>query len=290
VSVRLRKPLTYPLQSTEEVAELARRIRCHTLRMIYYAKSSHLGTCFSMAELLAVLYGKILRVDPRQPDWPDRDRFILSKGHGCAALYAALAERGFFPIEWLDTFYQDGSPLVGHATHTHVPGVEVSTGSLGHGLSIACGMALVAKREGRPYRVFVLLSDGECDEGSTWEAVLFAGFHQLDNLVAIVDYNKIQSLGRVEEVLDLEPFAEKWRASRWAVREVDGHDVAQIDEALASVPFEAGKPSCLLAHTVKGKGVSFMENQLLWHYRAPDPDEYQRAQLELGGVYEDGLY
>jgi transketolase len=251
--------------------------------MIYYAKSSHLGTCFSMAELLAVLYGKILRVDPRQPDWPDRDRFILSKGHGCAALYAALAERGFFPIEWLDTFYQDGSPLVGHATHTHVPGIEVSTGSLGHGLSIACGMALVAKREGRPYRVFVLLSDGECDEGSTWEAVLFAGFHQLDNLVAIVDYNKIQSLGRVEEVLDLEPFAEKWRASRWAVREVDGHDVGQIDEALASVPFEAGKPSCLLAHTVKGKGVSFMENQLLWHYRTPDPDEYRRAQLELEG-------
>lgn len=277
----MRELLTYPLGTREELAELARRVRRHTLRMIYRAKSSHIGTCFSMAELLAVLYGKILRVDPQCPDWGDRDRFILSKGHGCAALYAVLAERGFFPLEWLDSFYQDGSALVGHATHTHVPGVEVSTGSLGHGLSIACGMALVSKRERRPCRFFVLLSDGECDEGSTWEAVLFAGFHRLDNLVAIVDYNKIQSLGRVEEVLDLEPFAEKWRACRWAVTEMDGHDLVQIEKALTSVPFEPGKPSCLLAHTVKGKGVSFMEDQLLWHYRAPDPDEYRRAWVEL---------
>lgn len=265
------------------MVELARRIRRHVLDMVYHAKSSHIGTCFSMAELLAVLYGQILRLDPRRVDWIDRDRFILSKGHGCAALYAVLAERGFFPLDWLDTFYKDGSPLVGHATHTYVPGVEVSTGSLGHGLSIGSGMALVSKREGRPCRFFVLLSDGECDEGSTWEAILFAGFHRLDNLVAIVDYNKIQSLGRVEDVLDLEPFGDKWRASRWAVRQVDGHDLGAIEDALSRVPFEQQKPSCLIAHTVKGKGVSFMENELLWHYRAPNAEEYRQACIELDG-------
>ncbi|MGQ9851552.1 MAG: transketolase, partial [Aggregatilineaceae bacterium] len=210
-----------------------------------------------------------------------RDRFVLSKGHGCAALYAVLAECGFFPLEWLDTFYQNGSRLPGHATHTHVPGIEVSTGSLGHGLSIACGMALAAKRDGKPYRVFALLSDGECDEGSTWEAVLFASHHRLDNLIAIVDYNKIQSLGRVEEVINLEPLAEKWRSFGWAVREIDGHDVLEIEDALSQVPFEAGRPSCVIAHTVKGKGVSFMEDKLLWHYRSPQGEEYEAALAEL---------
>lgn len=261
--------------------QLARRIRFHTLKMVYRAKSSHVGTCFSTAELLATLYGRVLRVDPTRPDWPDRDRFILSKGHGCAAVYAVLAECGFFPVEWLDTFYQDGSPLVGHITNTNVPGVEASTGSLGHGLSIACGMALAAKRDGKFYRVFAMLSDGECDEGSTWEAVLFAGHHHLDNLVAIVDYNKIQSLGRVEEVLDLEPLGDKWRAFKWAVREINGHDLGDIEMAFTSLPFQAGSPSCIIAHTVKGKGVSFMENRLLWHYRAPDAEEYSRALAEL---------
>ena len=236
-----------------------------------------------MAEILGVLYGKILRVDPQHPDWKDRDRFILSKGHGCAALYAVLAERGFFPLHRLNTFYQDGSELVGHVNHTYVPGVEVSTGSLGHGLSITCGMALVGKRENQPWRHFVLLSDGECDEGSTWEAMLFAGFHALDNVVVIVDYNKIQSFGRVEEVLDLEPFADKWRACRWAVVEIDGHDLEQIDSVLNNIPFEPGKPNCIIAHTVKGKGVSFMEDQLLWHYRAPNEDEYRLACIELDG-------
>jgi len=239
-----------------------------------------------MAEILGVLYGKILRVDPQQPDWKYRDRFILSKGHGCAALYAVLAERGFFPVDRFDTFCQDGSELVGHATHTHLPGVEVSTGSLGHGLSIACGMALVGKRENQASRFFVLLSDGECDEGSTWEAMLFAGFHALDNVVVIVDYNKIQSLGRVKEVLDLEPFADKWRACRWAVVEIDGHDLEQIDSVLNNIPFEPGKPNCIIAHTVKGKGVSFMEDQLLWHYRAPNADEYRLACIELNGSEE----
>jgi transketolase len=249
--------------------------------MIHRAKSSHIGTNYSAAELLAVLYGKVLRVDPSYPEWPERDRFILSKGHGCAALYAVLAERGFFPLDWLGTFYQNGSCLAGHATHTGVPGVEVSTGSLGHGLSIATGMALAAKRDGKTYRVFVMLSDGECDEGSTWEAILFAPQHKLDNLIAIVDYNKIQSLGTVKEVINLDPFAEKWRAFGWDVRQIDGHNLGEIDEAFSSVPFQDGRPSCIIAHTIKGKGVSFMENKLLWHYRSPQGEEYEAALAEL---------
>ncbi len=271
-------------RSDQELLVLARQIRVKSLRMIHRAKSSHAGSALSMADLLAVLYGRILRVDPLRPDWPDRDRFILSKGHACSALYATLAERGFFPGTWLDEFYLDGSHLAGHATHTGVPGVEVSTGSLGHGLSIACGMALAGKRDAAPYRVFVLLSDGECDEGSTWEAALFAPHHHLDNLIAIVDYNKIQSLGTVKEVLDLDPLAAKWRSFGWAVREIDGHSFEQIKPALREVPAEQGKPTCIIAHTVKGKGVSFMENKLLWHYRAPDPEEMHSALSELGGT------
>jgi transketolase len=274
------EPISSPADESQPAC-LAWRLRQHVLEMTSRAKSSHIGTNFSMAELLAVLYTRILRVDPANAEWPDRDRFILSKGHGCAALYAVLAERGFFPKAWLDTFYGDGSVLAGHATHKGVPGVEVSTGSLGHGLSLGTGMALAAKRDGRAYCTYVLLSDGECDEGSTWEAILFASHHQLDNLVAIVDYNKIQSLGTVEEVLALEPFAEKWCAFGWATREVDGHDVGAVESVLAAVPFERGKPSCVIAHTVKGKGVSFMENKLLWHYRTAQNDELTAARLEL---------
>jgi len=264
-------------------SSLAQRIRIQAAKMIHRARSSHLGSAFSMAELLAVLYTKTLRIDPKRPDWAERDRFVLSKGHACAALYAVLAERGFFPKEWLDDFYQDGTRLAGHATHAGVPGVELSTGSLGHGLAVACGMALAGKRDGSSYRVFALLSDGECDEGSVWEAALFAPHHRLDNLIVLVDYNKIQSLGTVKEVLDLEPFAAKWEAFGWAVREIDGHDVKQIERVLTAIPCEPGKPTCIIAHTVKGKGVSFMENKLLWHYRAPDNDEMARALAELGG-------
>jgi transketolase len=235
-----------------------------------------------MADLLAVLYGEILRVEPDQPNWPDRDRFILSKGHGAAGVYAALAERGFLPVQQvLETYYQNGSALAGHITHTGVPGVDASTGSLGHGLSIACGMALVGKRDQRPYRVFVMLSDGECDEGSTWEAALFAPHHHLDNLVAIVDYNKIQSLGRVSEVLNLEPLGKKWESFGWSVREIDGHDVEAIHKVLRAVPFEPGRASCVIAHTVKGKGVSFMEDKLAWHYMPPNDQELEQALAEL---------
>jgi transketolase len=261
--------------------QLARLVRRHVLMMTHRSGGSHVGTSLSMAEVLAVLYGGVLRVDPRQPEWAGRDRFILSKGHGCAGLYAILAETGFFPRTWLEDFYQNGSRLAGHVTHEKVPGVEVSTGALGHGLPIACGMALTAKRDRRPHRVFALLSDGECDEGSTWEAALFASHHGLDSLVAIVDYNKMQSLGTVKAVLDLEPLGAKWQAFGWTVREVDGHDVTQVAEALAGVPFNTGRPNCLIAHTVKGKGISFMEHQLLWHYRPPDAEELRRALAEL---------
>ncbi len=234
-----------------------------------------------MADLLAALYDSVLRVDPRQPAWPNRDRFVLSKGHACAAYYAALAFKGFFPETWLDTFYQDGGKLFGHATSTGVPGVEFSTGSLGHGLSVASGMALAAKLDGHAHRVFVLLSDGECDEGSTWEAALLAPHQRLDNLIAIVDYNKIQSLGHVKDVMPLDPLGKKWESFGWAVREIDGHDLEQVLAALHAVPFEAGKPSCVVAHTVKGKGVSFMEDRLLWHYRNPSADEAAQAIAEI---------
>jgi len=259
---------------------LANRIRVRALKMIHRAKSSHIGGAFSIAELLAVLYGKILQIDPSRPDWPERDRFILSKGHAVATTYVALAERGFFPMEWLETFYLDGSRLPGHITYS-VPGAEVSTGSLGHGLAIGCGMALAGKQENQSYRVFVLLSDGECDEGSTWEAALFAPHHHLDSIIAIVDYNKIQSFGTVKEVLNLEPLVNKWQTFGWAVREIDGHNPEQIEEVLLSVPFEKEKPSCIIAHTVKGKGVSFMENKLAWHYLSPSDEDLRQALLEL---------
>lgn len=268
------------------LSDLARKLRQHSVRMTHLAGASHVGSSLSMVDLLTVLYTRILRIDPHQPDWPNRDRFVLSKGHGCAAYYAVLAETGFFPVEWLETFYQDGSRLAGHATHTYVPGIEISTGSLGHGLSVATGMALAAKRDSSLWRVFCLLSDGECDEGSTWEPILFAPQHKLDNLIAIVDYNKIQSLGTVKEVMDLEPFADKWRAFGWSVREIDGHDLAEIEDTLSQLPFETSKPTCVIAHTIKGKGVSFMENKLLWHYRTPQDEEYEAALAELAGGSE----
>lgn len=261
--------------------ELARRIRLHAVQMTSRGGSSHVGAALSMADLLAVLYGGILRVDPRQPRLPERDRFLLSKGHAGAAVYAVLAECGFFPLEKLLTHYQDGSDLSGHVSHKGIPGVELSTGSLGHGLSVGAGMAYAGQLRGASHRVFVLLSDGECDEGSNWEAILFAAHHRLENLVAIVDYNKIQSLAPVAETLGLEPFADKWRSFGWGVGEADGHDHDALQAALARVPFEPGRPSCLIANTTKGKGVSFMENSVLWHYRTARGEELAAALKEL---------
>lgn len=261
--------------------KLAQKIRLHALRMTNMGGSSHIGSVLSMADILAVLYGQILKVDPKNPKWIDRDRFILSKGHAGAGVYAVLAERGFFPVEWLKTHYQNGSLLSGHVSHKGLPGVELSTGSLGHGLSVGTGMAYGAKLDRLKHRVFVLLSDGECDEGSNWEAILFASHHRLDNLVVIVDYNKIQSLKSVSETLELEPFRSKWESFGWCVEEVNGHHHEEMTKAFMKVPFKVGKPSCILAHTVKGKGVSFMENNNLWHYRSPQGEEFENALNEL---------
>lgn len=263
--------------------ELALRVRRHAVEMTSRGGSSHVGAVLSVADLVSVLYGRILRVRPDDPRWPSRDRFILSKGHAGAGVYAVLAETGFFPVQKLETHYQDGSDLSGHVSHKGIPGVELSTGSLGHGLSVGAGMGYAAKLDGQGHRVFVLLSDGECDEGSNWEAILFAAHHRLDNLVAIVDYNRIQSLDEVARTLALEPFADKWRAFGWAVRETDGHDHAALAAALSDLPDEPGRPTCVIAHTVKGKGVSFMENTVLWHYRTARGEELEAALRELGG-------
>ncbi len=259
----------------------ASKIRRHAVQMTSTGGSSHVGSILSMVDIVAVLYGDVLRIDPANPRWPDRDRFILSKGHAGAGVYAALALRGFFPETKLATHYQDGSDLSGHVSHKNIPGVELSTGSLGHGLSIAAGMALAGKLDEKNHRVFCLLSDGECDEGSTWEAALFAGHHRLHNLVAVVDYNKIQSLKPVSETLALEPFADKWRAFGWDVVEVDGHDHDQLDAALRPRSEVGSPPRCVLAHTVKGKGVSFMEHTVLWHYRTARDAEFDAAMREL---------
>lgn len=256
---------------------LAKKIRRHALEMTSRGKSSHIGSILSMADLIAVLYGEVLKLDPADPSWPGRDRFILSKGHAGAGVYAVLAECGFFSTDKLKTHYQDGSDLSGHVSHKGIPGVELSTGSLGHGLSVGAGMALAARLDEKKHRVFVLLSDGECDEGSTWEGVLFAAHHRLDNLIAIVDYNKIQSLAKVSEILELEPFAEKWSSFGWGVQEVDGHNHRQLRQAFEAIPFTPSHPSVVIAHTVKGKGVPFMENEVLWHYRTAQGEEFEAA-------------
>lgn len=260
--------------------ELARRIRLQCLAMCHNKKASHLGGAFSVADALAVLYGAVLTKDPARPDAPERDRVFYSKGHACTALYAALAETGYFPPAELDTFTDNGSYFTSHVNHK-VAGVELSTGSLGHALSVACGVALAGKRRRRDWHSYAIVSDGELDEGSNWEAILFAPHHGLDNLTLLVDYNKIQSFGSVAEVLNLEPLAAKFQAFGWDTLEVDGHDHAQLAAALAKTGRVPGKPRAIVAHTVKGKGVSFMEGQLAWHYKSPDAAQYQAARLEL---------
>ena len=264
--------------STELLAAYVRR---DIVNMTHRGGSSHVGSGLSIADILAVLYGDILSVDPSVPRHDDRDRFILSKGHAGAAVYAVLAETGFFEVEKLKDHYQNGSVLSGHVSHKGVPGVEFSTGSLGHGLSVAAGMAKAAKLRLKNHRVFVLLSDGECDEGSNWEAILFASHHKLNNLVAMIDYNKIQSLNSVEATLGLEPLADKFKAFGWNTIEVDGHDHLALKKSFALVNQEETRPTVLICNTTKGKGVSFMENSVLWHYRSPQGQEYEAASAEL---------
>lgn len=266
-----------------DTRSFAVRIRQHALRMTSRGGSSHIASVLSMADILAVLYGRVLRVNPADPRWPERDRVILSKGHAGAGIYAALAERGFFSLAKLQTHYQDGSDLSGHVSHKGIPGVELSTGSLGHGLAVAVGMALACRADRRLARVIALMSDGEFDEGSNWEAILFAAHHRLANLVAVVDFNGIQSLAPVHETLRLEPFADKWRAFGWRVLDVDGHDHELLAAALECPASDA--PTVVIARTTKGKGVSFMENSVLWHYRTARGEEFDRAleELKAGG-------
>ncbi|PPD45791.1 MAG: transketolase [Methylocystis sp.] len=264
-----------------DTVALAKRIRLDVIRMTNRGKSSHVGSALSIADIVAALYGAVLDVDPFDPQKPDRDRFLLSKGHAGTAVYAALAETGFFDASLLEQHYQNGSIFSGHVSHKGVPGVELSTGALGHGLNVATGMALAAKRSGEKWRAFALLSDGECDEGSTWEAAMFAAHQKLDNLVAVIDYNKLQSLAPVADTLGLEPFTDKWRAFGWSIEEVDGHNHAQLLSSFERLPFTNGRPSVVIAHTTKGKGVSFMENQVAWHYRTPLGADFDQAIAEL---------
>ncbi len=248
--------------------------------MVYRSRAAHIGSALSICDIVAVLYGQVLQVNPLQPDAKLRDRFILSKGHACVAIYSALAETGFFPKEDLLTYGQDHSFLMNHISHK-VAGVEFSTGSLGHGLPFGTGKALAAQRSKLDWRTFVLLSDGELGEGSNWEAMMFAAHHHLDNLVAIVDYNKLQSLTTVDKTLRIEPLADKARAFGWAVREIDGHNHAEIANSLLLAPWEKGRPSFLIAHTTKGKGVSFMENSVDWHYKTPSSEQLAQALKEI---------
>ena len=265
---------------------LAWLIRRNGLEMTHLSRGSHIGSVLSVAEIIAVLYASVLNVDPKEPKKPDRDRLILSKGHAGSAVYAALAETGFFPVEQLKTHYANGSILSGHVSHKGVPGVEVSTGSLGHGLGVGTGMALGAKMDGAQWRTYVVLGDGECDEGSVWEAALQAAQYKLDRLIAVVDYNHMQSLATVDETLRLEPFEQKWKDFGWNAISVDGHDTDALLKAFEWAKENAGsrKPSVILAHTVKGKGISFMENNILWHYRTPQGEEYDAALKELEAI------
>jgi len=259
--------------------ELARKVRIHAVKMVNKGGSSHIGSVLSIVDILAVLYGRVMQYRSNEPKWVNRDRFILSKGHAGAGVYAVLAECGFFNIAELDKHYQDGSIFSGHVSHKGVPGVELSTGSLGHGLPVASGMALAAKIDKKSHKIFVVMSDGELDEGSNWEAFMFASHHELSNLTAIIDRNKLQSMKTTEETLSLEPLRDKLIAFGWNVIEVDGHNHNELFSALDS---DTKKPKVIIANTIKGKGVSFMENEISWHYRTPSGELFDQAMKDLG--------
>lgn len=262
----------------------ARKLRGRLVELSHRAKAPHLGSSLSCVDIVTAAYWAVVRIDPLSPLDPARDRFILSKGHAATTLYAALALRGFFDEALLDQFNVDGGPLAEHPGLQCVPGVEAATGSLGHGLPLALGMALAGRIMGLPYRCFALMSDGECEEGSVWEAALFAAAQRLDRVMAIVDYNKWQATGRSNEVMALAPLVDKWRAFGWSAHEIDGHDLPALVAAMNRLPDGSGKPVALIAHTVKGKGVSFMEDDNNWHYRIPTAEQVVAARRELGLV------
>ncbi|NLJ57078.1 MAG: transketolase [Firmicutes bacterium] len=267
--------------ANEELRLKAKKLRQDVLTMVHQAGSGHPGGALSVLDILVILYYKVMRVDPHNYRDPQRDRLVLSKGHACPALYAVLADKGFFPARHLKTLRRLGSPLQGHPDMHKTPGVEMSTGSLGQGLSVANGMALAARLDKSPRRVYAIMGDGEIQEGQIWEAAMTAAHYCLDNLTAFLDYNGLQIDGWTRDVKTLEPIVEKWRAFGWHTLEVDGHDYASLLEAIRRAQVNKGAPTMIIAHTVKGKGVSFMENQINWHGRAPDAAEYARALKEL---------
>ena len=260
---------------------LAQTLRKDVLKMVMTSREGHLGAAFSCMEILTALYFNVLNIDPLEPDRDDRDRFIMSKGHGCFAQYATLARRGFYPVELLESINQKDTLFGGHPDRDKIPGIDVSTGSLGHGLSIGAGMALADKTDGKSNRVFVLLGDGECQEGSVWEAAMFAAGNGLDNLTVIVDANSLQAIGKTDDIVPMEPFSSKWKSFGWEVKEIDGHDYSQILRAFDDIPNTPGAPTAIIARTVKGKGVSYMENEIMWHARAVTENEYKQALIEL---------
>lgn len=267
--------------SPAELADVARDLRYQITQLSHHAGTPHLGSALSCVDILVAAYWRALRIDPQRPDDPNRDRFILSKGHAASALYTVLAARGFFPESLLDGYARPGSPLAEQPAPHCAPGVELATGSLGHGLPVGIGMALAARLQKRDYRVFALLSDGECNEGSVWEAAMFAPAQRLGRLVVIVDYNKWQATGRSNEVMSLHSLADKWRAFGWNATEVDGHHLGELVHALSANFPADGAPTAIIAHTVKGRGISFMEDDNNWHYRIPTAEEVDAAAEEL---------
>ena len=265
-----------------ELESIACRIRGTLVEMSHSARSAHLGSALSCVDILVAAYWGTLNIDPKMPDNPNRDRFILSKGHAATSLYAVLAYRGFFSFDFLRTYAQPGTKLTEHPMVGSAPGVEATTGSLGHGLSLGLGMAVAGRIQKHDYRVFTVVSDGECNEGSIWEAALFAPAQQLDRVVVIIDYNKWQATGRSNEVMSLKPFPQKWEAFGWSTYEIDGHDMNALVDVLQNVPDDSGKPIAIVAHTVKGKGISFMEDDNNWHYRIPTAEEVIKAKMDLG--------
>lgn len=278
----LNKSESKPNTSLDERSLYLRRL---VVRALQGGKRGHIGSSMSLIEIFRVLYDDILRYRPDAPEWPERDRCILSKGHGCLALYVLLADKGFFPLEHLDTFCHRDSILGGHPEASKVPGVEASTGALGHGLSIGVGQAIAVRARGLKSRVFVVVGDGEIDEGAVWEAAMSASKHRLSHLTVLVDYNKVQSAGTTAEILDLEPLAEKWRSFGFAAHEIDGHDVDALRDVLSRVPFDPERPNAIICHTVKGKGIPFAENDANWHHKSsikPDLIDRLYAALEQG--------
>jgi len=275
--------ITHSMKLIKELEQIARQLRVDAIDMIHRRGQGHPGGTLSSAEIISALFFHHLRIDPNRPEWESRDRFILSKGHACAILYPALARRGYFPIEELKTWGHIGSRLQGHPDRLKTPGIEMTTGCLGHGISIGAGLCLAGQVRGLDYHTYVLVGDGECQSGILWEGVMLAGKYKLSKLTAIMDYNRVQLDGRIEEIMPLEPVKKKWESFNWAVLEINGHNMEEILDSLDRACGIGDRPTVIVAHTIKGKGVSFMEGKAEWHGKAPNDDEFKQAMEELRG-------